>query len=154
MKALTIRDMTAHDIAPFLADLCEADRAELVAAGITDASSMLHRSLSSCSWAEYWEADGKPVAIGGVVPAGEFGIPWMLTTRHAETVDRSAMTRAALRAVHKMMREHSTLQNWIHASNARAIRFVQWLGFDVEPALCGPGDAFHFFHWRQPCVTP
>lgn len=148
---LTIQPLTFDRIAYSAAMLCDADLEELDAAGIEDALSMLRDAVPSCLWAEEALWRGEPVAVFGVrpLPGGEIGVPWMLTTQRMEDAGRAAVARAAVRAVRRMRAEFPVLVNWVHARNERAIRLVEWLGFTVSQARCGPGAAFREFMWRR-----
>lgn len=148
---LTTHPLTFDRIAPCAANLWQADVDELRAAGINDAVSMMNEALPTCLWAEEARWRGEPVAMFGVrpLPGGEIGVPWMLTTVHMEHAERAAVVRAAVKAVARMREDFPVLINLIHAKNERAIRFVQWLGFTVEPDPAWPGSEFRRFFWRR-----
>lgn len=148
---LTTHELTFDRIVPCASNLCAADLAELDAAGIADACAMLSDALPLCSWAEEARWDGKPIAIFGVrpLPGGRVGVPWMLTTVHMTMAQRRAVAKASAAAVARMRAEFSTLKNFVHASNTRAIRFVQHLGFTVGAVPCGPNAAFLPFTWSR-----
>jgi hypothetical protein len=151
---LTIQPLTTDRIVYCASRLVLADRAELDAAGIGDAAQMLMGAVPECAWAEVALWESEPVAMFGVRPMGDVGVPWMLTTISMRRAERAPVARAALRAVRRMRDEFAVLQNLIHADNASAIRFVRWLGFTVDPAPTGPGGRFRLFWWRQACATP
>ena len=146
---LTIHPLTFDRIVPVAANLCAADLRELDAAGIADATAMLRDALPLCSWAEDARWDGRSIAIYGVRPHNEAGVPWMLTTMHMEHAERAAVARASVRAVRRMQSEHALLVNWVHAENERAIRFIRWLGFKVNEIPAGNGGQFRKFHWSR-----
>jgi hypothetical protein len=148
---LTLHALTFDRVVPCAAELCAADLAELDAAGIADARRMLCDALPLCSWAEEARWHGKSIAIFGVrpLPGGDVGVPWMLTMVHMDTAQRRAVAKAAADAVARMRSEFSTLKNFVHARNARAIRFVQHLGFTVGSDPVGPGAAFLAFSWSR-----
>lgn len=151
MTVLTIHPLTADRIEPCISDLCALDRAELDAAGIADADALMRESLSLCEWAHEARWNGEPIAIFGVRawPEREAGIPWMLTMNHMTRAQARAVASAATDAVARMRNQFPRLMNVVHRHNARAIRFVQWLGFHVEPDLIGPGKEFRLFSWSK-----
>ena len=152
---LTVRPLTFDRIVPCAAELCAADMAELDAAGIEDARMMLVDALPTCSWAQEALWGERPIAIFGVrpLPGGSVGVPWMLTTVHMSGAERAAVARCAVQAVAKMRAEFPRLRNFVHASNARAIRFIKFLGFAVDSRPTGPNGAFYAFEWSRPCAT-
>jgi RimJ/RimL family protein N-acetyltransferase len=153
---LTVHPLTPERIAPCMLSLRPADAEELSAAGIEDAITMLAEAVPDCLWADEARWNDAPIAVFGVraMPGGEVGVPWMLATTELDNASRAAVARAAVRAVARMRRDFHTLTNIVHAANADAIRFVEWLGFHVEQDLTGPGYAFRQFHWSRPCATP
>lgn len=148
---LTVHDLEFDRVVPVAAALCAADMAELDAAGIEDVQAMLMEAVPLCQWAQEARWNGESVAIFGVRPIqnGKVGVPWMLTTVHMESAERAAVARAAARAVARMRAEFPTLINWVHAKNTRAIRFIEWLGFDVKEQRTGANAAFRQFTWRR-----
>lgn len=149
--SLTVHELTIDRVVPCLGDLHAADLDELQAAGIVDVHEMLMQALPLCSWAQEARWHGEPIAAFGVrpLPGGDVGVPWMLTMRRMDEAQRVAVARAAVRSVRRMRREFVALVNLVHRHNERAIRFVEWLGFRVEPEFTGPGYAFRRFHWRR-----
>lgn len=148
---ITLHELTPDRIALCAAELCALDAAELSAAGISDPRVMLLEALPLCAWAQEARWNDDPIAIFGVraLDGGEVGVPWMLTTIRMERAQAAPVARAAAAAVARMQSEYDVLTNIIHADNDRAIRFVEWLGFHVEPTRCGPNGAFHSFHWSR-----
>jgi RimJ/RimL family protein N-acetyltransferase len=153
---LTVHALSFDRIVSCAADIYAADRDELRAAGVEDATMMLLEAVPECLWAQEARWNGAPIAIFGVrpLPPGEVGIPWMLTTVHMQDAERAAVARAAVRAVRRMRADFPSLMNMVHAHNERALRFVEWLGFHVEHELTGPGYQFRRFSWRRACATP
>jgi hypothetical protein len=77
------------------------------------------------------ELDGTPAAIFGLAPAGGKGAPWLLAT---DAFPRGGM--AVARRARWMVQRWSKmtpLENWCAPRNAIAIRFLEWLGFTIEP---------------------
>lgn len=124
-----------------------SDAAELQAAGID-----VHGALAQASTAALRVHTGELVCLFGCAPAPDtpgLGIPWMLCTHEVDRVPRVAMAAVSDAVVSSWMQGHDMLANIVHARNSRAIRFVEWLGFTVVRAPCGPGDQFYPFHWRR-----
>lgn len=153
---LTIHPLDYDRIAPCMLSLRPADAEELSAAGVEDVLTMMREALPACSWAHEARWHDVPIAVFGVrpMPGGDVGVPWMLATTELDAASRAAVARASVRAVARMRSEFHTLTNIVHAANADAIRFVEWLGFHVEHELTGPGYAFRQFHWSRVCAIP
>ena len=65
------------------------------------------------------------------------------------SVPRRAMAEVSIAVAERWRREYPRLTNLVHRSNARAIRFIQWLGFTVLRRPCGPGGEFFLFGWSN-----
>ena len=50
----------------------------------------------------------------------------------------------------QMVMHYRLLQNHVDARNTEAVRWLGWLGFEMDPALpFGPDQLpFHRFHWE------
>lgn len=95
-------------------------------------------------------ANGAPVCAFGVgqrTLLDDVGVPWLLGTpeirKHARaflTLSKEWVTREAER--------YSRLENWVDARHTRAVKWLKWLGFTLEPAVpYGPYKMpFHRFH--------
>lgn len=93
-----------------------------------------------------------PAAMGGVSPAGSVlsltGRPWLLATPAFEAAPRTLIARLSRRYVGTMARLFPRLENWCHADNALALRWLAWCGFslDAEPRPFGlAGEPFYRF---------
>ena len=143
---LTIEQATAADIDDLAAHISSFDAAELAAAG---------HSVQDCLsgvQAQALRQNGQLVCLFGavtheLVPGG--AIPWMLCTETLASVPRRAMAAVSARVVAGWQLQFSHLSNLVHRRNARAIKFVQWLGFKVNKSPCGPGGEFFAFEWRR-----
>jgi len=122
------------------------DAAELAAAG-TD----LHQALSNAPLqALRWH--GRLVCLFGCVrhpSEATAGIPWMLCTKTLPEVPARQMALISRAVVSDWQHEFRMLCNMVHRRNARALRFVRWLGFTVNSDPCGPGQEFFLFDWRR-----
>lgn len=147
--SVRLEPAAASHVRECLNSLCDEDRAELAAAGVVDAQAMLEGQAVTAV------LDGERcVALFGVNVHQGAGIPWMLTSTAMAQAERASVARSAMCVVAGMRRDFGHLVNWVHAENRRAVRFIEWLGFTVEPEPVGPGGAFRLFHWRKDsCAT-
>ena len=126
------------------------DRAEIDAAGITDARAVW-RSFSASILCRTAFVDGEIAAmwgLGGTLMA-ERGSPWLLTTPAVEKVP-FAMVREAKKHAHEMLTVRPYLANYVHARYTRAVRLLRLIGFTVsEPFPFGPrAEPFCKFEMR------
>jgi hypothetical protein len=96
-----------------------------------------------------WE----PVAVFGVAPypgLPHVGIPWLLATRRFDD-HRIRLVRGVRRMLYHLRSDFAQLENHVHADNARSVRFLEWLGFTVEPAAPWghKGAMFRRFWWKR-----
>lgn len=130
-------------------DMHPDDLAEIRAAGIT-------LDLGVGLECQELRIDGQLVCLFGLAghpnDAGA-GIPWMLCTTALSRVPRRWMADNARRIVNGWRAERSLLINMVHRRNRRAVRFVEWLGFDVDREPTGPRGEFWVFSWRRSCAT-
>lgn len=131
------------------------DRAEIDAAGITDARAVW-RSFSVSILCRTAFVDGEIAAmwgLGGTLMA-ERGSPWLLTTPAVEKVP-FAMVREAKKHAEEMLAVRPYLANYVHARYTRAVRLLHLIGFTVsEPFPFGPrGEMFCKFEMRAPALA-
>jgi hypothetical protein len=125
------------------AALHPADRAELAAAGVE-----VQHALAGCEIVEARDG-GRLIAAFGLNWHDGWGVPWMLSTAHIERSLRHEVAAVALDVVNDWKTQADRMHNIVHAQNARAVRFVQWLGFHVDHTPIGPGGAFLLFSWER-----
>ena len=138
---ISVRRMTPDDIEPIAANARQADRDEIeegcgqsIAAGLALG---LRSSVESLviTW------DDIPLAALGDVsysPGAGIGIPWLISTDAIEQHPR-AFLRVCKPLVARMLERHAHLTNYVDARNHAAIRWLEWLGFDMgSPAPYGP----------------
>lgn len=97
--------------------------------------------------------DGCPVCIFGVSrlsPFSDVGHPWMLATPEVEQ-HATALLRGSVAYVRWMREVFPRLDNYVDARNEKAIGWVRWLGFEVDPPQPFGLDRlpFHRFHWKR-----
>lgn len=135
-----------------------ADVAEIEALGFTPASVLRH-SLAASVEPLTGLADGRVVCMFGTGSTGllsRTGFPWLLgsdlVATHARTFLR--LNRAW---VARQRAQFNSLTNIVDARNTEAIRWLEWLGFEVrrQPIPTKPrGVPFYQFVWgAEPCVN-
>lgn len=96
--------------------------------------------------------DGCPVTIAGIATLTVLstrGCPWLLST--SEVDDRRHSVALMLRSKRYLAwasRGFDALENYVDARNNRAIQWLRWLNFDIDPAkpFGYDGLPFHRFH--------
>lgn len=121
------------------------------AAHMTPVQAVLH-SCSGCK-PKVGLADGRPVCLFGVssnTALSFTGTPWMLATDELE-LHQKPFIRRCRPVMAEMKEEFDLLRNWVDARNTIAIRWLEWLGFEVhEPQPFGvEGLPFHLFEMRS-----
>lgn len=89
-----------------------------------------------------WTAlvDGVPACIFGITRAtrlSDIGVPWLMGT---DVLDDHAMALAfrSRPYIERFKRAFPKMENHVLAENARVVRWLRWLGFDMqEPAPYG-----------------
>ena len=125
----------------------EADRIELWAAACMTPGDVLLESLRRAEEAYTGLVDDIPVCMFGVMngaPMSGVGIPWMVGTKHLDKYAVLFLRRCGP-VVEAMADHYKVLRNYVDARNTRAIRWLQWLGFEIQEAV--PYGPFHLpFH--------
>ena len=136
----------AHAVAPLMR---AADLAELAASGSEPLESLL-RGIRDSVYCRTLLADGVPVMIWGVTQLTDtVWSPWALGT-DAINNDRRGFMVFSREELDRVAAQYPVLFNHVDARNATAIRWLQWLGFDVmDPEPIGvDGAPFHPFILR------
>jgi hypothetical protein len=118
--------------------LRHGDACEVAAMGI-DKERAITTSMARSIWAETYIVDGEVAAIVGLGMScliGGHGVPWLLTGPACEKHKRRFMVESR-RQVDRMLEQASPLINFVHADYARAIRWIGWLGFTIDPPAQG-----------------
>lgn len=131
-----------------LANLSREDAAELRAAGLADdpmqAFEFGWRSAVDSGCVLF---DDEAVAVFGACPSREdpsIAVVWMVATERF-TERPQAMARLSRKVVAGWRRRFRMLTNLVHCDHGRAIEWLRWLGFHVEPVTIGPRNAFYAF---------
>lgn len=131
----------------------QADVAELEALGLSDFAKCIHESVARSAFNYTFTCESGLICIMGVCPAGGMfdpdGIPWMLGTDLVRRNQRVLM-RICRPYIQEMLRAYTHLFNHVHAENYTAKRWLQCVGFTLQPAEpVGPkGALFHRFDMR------
>lgn len=110
----------------------------------------LEKAMEKSQYAVTVIIDGAPMAIYGLHVQDmltQTGVPWMLATTQAVGYRRQFLELSP-GIVAQMLEVCQHLENWVHADNHISIRWLDWLGFIIDPAQpVGPsGELFHRFH--------
>ena len=142
------------DVIPFLAERArQSDIDELqAAAGITPTEAMaggLRESIKT--WTGY--LDGIPCCMFGVAQvdvADQIGACWMTGTDLIDLHPR-AFLEGSRKAFAEMLTIHPTLINYADARHSKALRWLRWLGAEINEAhpYGVEGLPFHFFQVRR-----
>lgn len=74
--------------------------------------------------------------------------PWMVANDRLVESSRTVL-RYSLYTVNALCAPYAEVYNWVAAQNIQSIRWLEWLGFTVEPEpvfFCDPLVPFHLFH--------
>ena len=122
------------------------DAAEVAALGVTPEEA-LRTSLARAVWAETYLVDGEVAAMVGLCLssfAGGHGVPWLLTGPACERHKKRFLVESR-RQVRRMLGEAAPLINYVHADYARAVRWLEWLGFTLDAPAKINGASFRRF---------
>lgn len=137
---ITVRPMLAEDIASVAAVAREADAHELMdGAGVTVERALRDGLDRSVRCALIMAGDLPLAAFGDVChsPLGGVGIPWLVSTDHI-TKHARGFLRVCRPLVADMLTRHLVLINYVDDRNTAAIRWLEWLGFEMsEPMPAG-----------------
>jgi hypothetical protein len=135
---------------PFLAEhMRPADVVECAAFGRTPVAA-LKNGLTSSLWALTAIVDDAPHAMMGVVSRSMIegiGVPWMLGTERVYDHPRD-LVRFGPSIVAEMHATFGHLENVVSADNARALRFLTHVGFEICDTLINVGGT-SFVHFRK-----
>lgn len=150
MVKVLIRELQLGDTEALLADLRQADRAELEAlVGPGQEAKMLDRSIDASLSCWAYTVNGELAAIFGVAPVSVLegqGLPWMLGTSLIERFP-GAFIRQCRPYIARMLAVCPSLVNVVDARNVRSIAWLKRMGFTVLPAepMGAAGLPFHPF---------
>lgn len=135
---LTLRVATPGDAAYVGSRLRAEDAAEVLLFGL-DGVEAIQRSMDDSIASECLLVDGEPAAVlGFAMPdlMSGTGTPWILTTPAVEKYP-TAFARATKRILNRAFDVAQRLENVTDARYTKAIAWIEWLGFTVEPEVNG-----------------
>lgn len=153
MAVADVIDAT-EEHAEYIADRARmADVQELWAFARVTPLECMKQGMDRCK-ARTGTIDGQPVCMFGVTPVtllGAAGTPWMVGTTE---LDKNQLTvaRRCRPELSSLYTGYNVLVNFVDARNRKAIRWLKWLGFDLdqEPTPMGPDSMpFYRFHMRR-----
>ncbi|MBS1088140.1 hypothetical protein [Gluconobacter wancherniae] len=125
-------------LAPLLRN---ADFREILRMGEGAPDGVLRRCIERSDMAGIFYDDDRPLCVFGIVGCLDVGHPWLVGTPHLDKVSRSFL-RETRRWVQEWKSRYRLLTNRVDADYGSAIRWLEWLGFDVgEPEPCGLNGA-------------
>lgn len=149
MSKGTVQKAKLADAWHIAMNLRDEDLEEIKATSADTALRAITRSyfVSTHCWSVY--VDGVPCAIFGVAPIsilGGVGSPWMMATADILKVRRQ-FVRECRTHVKEMQKLYPRLVNFVDTRNNVSIRWLRWLGFDInDPVPYGVnGEMFHPF---------
>lgn len=135
---LELRPATFADACYVGQRLRAEDAAEVQIFGYSGEDAIMH-SMRASLICECLTVDGEAAAVVGIsldsFTSGN-GCPWMLTTNAVERYPR-AFARLTRKLLDRGLQISGRLENVIDARYTRAIRWLEWLGFTVEPEQAG-----------------
>lgn len=144
---------TGEHAAELAQTMRQADIDEIWASSYATPESALRCALrgSLHSWAGL--IDGQVACMFGVMPAslmGGSGYPWMLGSELIVN-NQKLFLRRCRENVQMMAEQFNYLHNYVDDRNIKAIKWLQWLGFEVgEPEPFGVlGLPFRHFEMRK-----
>lgn len=148
-----MRPATWADVEAILPRVRQADVEELWASALATPEECLRLGLERSPEAWVGLADETPLCIFGVSSMailGAEGAPWMVGTDDID-LHAKGFLKACRGALARMFEPYESLYNFVDARNARAIRWLKWLGFEIAEARpMGPlGLPFHRFEMKR-----
>jgi hypothetical protein len=154
MAHYEVVNTTAEHVAQLAVTMCDEDVNECWAAGHLSPQEALEMSVAMSRDTLTGMADGKVVCIFGVGQWSALafaGSPWFLGTaelpKHAKV-----FLRGSQHWFEEIKKMYPYLENYVDIRHHRAIRWLKWLGFQVDaPIPHGPDRMpFHKFSWGTP----
>lgn len=139
-------------IKPLAAELRFADRAECMALGMSGEGA-LRTSFKLCERPRAVMIDGRPAAMFGINRPSylsDVWHPWLLGSERLRLRSKRFM-KGSRRIVQEWAADGRRMENFVHAYNEEAIKWLRLLGFKVKPARPhGPFKAaFCKFYWPR-----
>lgn len=114
----------------------DADRREIWASHYMTPLEGLRWGLEESTHITTGCADGEPVVIYGVARGSyvpDLGVPWMIASSRLDEPDVAIrFLRQCREPLVAFLEDYAILTNHVDARNTRAIKWLQYMGFDVE----------------------
>ena len=105
-------------------------------------------SFEHSRWCNTVLVDGEPAVMYGVAPSEiipNTGCPWLLGTNKAKALTKELIFQSKPE-IELMLASFPFLHNLVHKKNTLSIRWLLWLGFNVDfKRSHGLNDDFLFF---------
>jgi len=146
MPDITICAATQDDVYYIADHMRQADIMELRLSQGHEPSEVVRNHYSDSLWIKCALVDGVPTVLYGVAPSKrpDCGIPWLLATDDILKIKKEFIDGSKAE-VDLMMGNFRALFNQVHRDNHVSIRWLQRLGFHVDPTPTGPLQEFFNF---------
>ena len=115
-----------------------ADRLEIYRMSGVEPEPCLRRALRISDWVQTGKINGELVCLFGVAGVSQgVGSPWMLGTDLIEHHGKTFL-RESKDVISKMLGDYQHLVNFVDIENKTAIRWLEWLGFDMGEVEYSP----------------
>lgn len=134
-RSTLIRPIEPADIEAILADLHPDVVEEVENSPYAHPREALERSVQVSADVRTGLVNGEPIAIFGVGVQSLFsetGVPWMFATNGVQRYP-TTFIRQSREVVRAWRAHYRYLGNYVDASNVLAVKWVQWMGFDIQP---------------------
>ena len=132
---VTIEPATIEHAIAIAADVRAPDVAEIWASSRQVPERAMISGIKYSEQAMTGLVDGEPVCMWGVVNdslVGRIGIPWMIGTSKLDKYARLFL-RECRKPQLEMFSGYGMLMNYVDARNTRAIKWLRFMGFEIEP---------------------
>lgn len=147
---IEVRESVIADVYALAKRLRDDDRAEIAGLGLNPRET-LRLSFRHAIMRKTAFVDGELAAmwgLGGAMISDE-GAPWLMTTPAVEKV-RVSFVKIGKAQVAEMLRHRMFLCNIVQASYTRACRYLEVLGFVLDPAIAtGPHNVPFRRFWME-----
>lgn len=132
----TLEDATEAHVDELAPNLRNMDAAEVAAHGLSPRDALLN-SMKHSDAPKAVIVDGKVIAIFGIAKMtllSDEAVPWMLGS-HEIPNHAKAFLRFGRAWIAEVRKQHPVLIGHVDVRYTQAIRWLEWLGFTIEPAI-------------------
>ena len=146
---IEIRDVEDGDISVLVRNMREHDKQEVNAATKMGLRNAVSTSVKMATYAKTGLVNDELVCMWGVCPISlisSSGCPWMLGTDLIKKKQKIFLRRSKP-WLEDIKKDYRHLENYVDARNTLSIKWLKWLGFNMEEALPYGvnGEPFHKF---------